>query len=85
LPINEQEDIQLSSRKNPRFDTYTSDLLDETMQYLEIEEGAKRIQTIHNYYVIPEIKSLDFLNVKQNSYQRYFQSHQNDVFETGRA
>lgn len=41
-----------------------TDILDETMQYLEIEEGPKKIQTLHNYYVIPQIKSLDFLNMR---------------------
>eukprot|EP00347_Sterkiella_histriomuscorum_P001210 403372906 len=57
--------------RDPTFETQ-SDILDETMQNLEIDEGTRRVPLIHSYYVIPEIRSLDFLNIKQKNFNSYF-------------
>ena len=42
------------------------------MQFMEVEEGHRKVQTVHNNYVIPEIKSFNFLNLKQKNFNSYF-------------
>lgn len=71
--IDEDQDESRLQTAFQRVDTF-AELNDETMQFMEIDEGHKQLPTLKAYYVIPEIKSLDFLNLKQSQYQKYFQS-----------
>ncbi|CDW85204.1 UNKNOWN [Stylonychia lemnae] len=65
--------VQANYLKQPTFETQT-DIMDETLQNLEIDEGTMKSPHHQNYYIIPQIKSLDFLNIRQMNFKNYFQS-----------